>query len=339
MSSLNLNRRHFSSLLAASGVALPWIARSQSLAPGQSRAQTVETLRILCGYPPGGSLDIVCRKLAEKMTGRYAASAIVDNKPGAAGRIAVEELRRAAADGSAMLVTPASIITLYPHVYQRLSYNVFEDLAPVSTVAATNFAFCIGPKVPAAVASFEAFLQWCKREPQAAQCANAGAGSFPHLMAVLLSRESGVKLAHIPYRGGLAAAQATAAGETAALFATENASRALHQAGKLRVLATTSDERTVFFPQTPTFRELRLQMLTQREWFGAFMPARTPTATLQKAADALRAALQEVDTREVWEKASLVADIAGPSQLQTMIRREHDFWGPVVKASGFVPES
>lgn len=105
------------------------------------------------------------------------------------------------------------------------------------------------------------------------------------------------------------------------------------------MLATTSDERTVFFPQVPTFRELRLQMLTQREWFGAFMPARTPTATLQKAADALRAALQEADTREVWEKASLVADIAGPSQLQAMIRRKHDFWGPVVKASGFVPES
>lgn len=94
-------------------------------------------------------------------------------------------------------VTPASTLTLYPHVHRHLGYDVFADLAPVSTVASSGFALAVGPKAPLAVDSFEAFQQWCRAEPAAAQCGNAGAGSLPHFMAMLMAREAGITLGHI----------------------------------------------------------------------------------------------------------------------------------------------
>lgn len=310
------------------------------LAPAARAQPRTELLRIVCGYPPGGSVDIVCRKLAERLvSGRHAANTIVENKPGAAGRLAVDELKRAPADSAVLLVTPASVVTMYPHVFRQLAYDPFTDLAPVSTVAATGFALGVGPRVPVAVATVDDFLRWCRANPALAQMGHAGAGSMPHLMALQLEREGRAAITHVPYRGGSAAATATAAGEVAATLGTEASARPLVQAGKLRVLATTWAERSPFFPQVPTFAEQGLPALTQREWFGAFMPARTPAATVQAMADALRAVLQDTDVRDTWERTGLQVESAGPAQLLAAMRSEHAGWGTVVKATGFTPDS
>lgn len=325
------NRRHFNLALLSVGAAVPLAPRAQP---------RPDLLRIVCGYPPGGSVDIVCRKLAERLGGgRYHAQVVVENKPGAAGRLAVDEVKKAAPDGGAMLVTPASVVTMYPHVYRQLSYDPFTDLSAVSSVAATGFALAVGPRVPTSVGSFEEFVRWCRANPAGAMCGNAGAGSMPHFMALLLEREARIELTHVPYRGGSAAMQGAAAGEVGAAFATEGSARALVQAGRLRVLATAGAERSPFFPLAPTFRELGLARIAQREWFGAFMPGRTPLLLAQAAADALRAVLQQSDVRDTWERAGLQVDSNGPAELQAAMRQEHDFWGPLVKASGFTPES
>ena len=310
---------------------------SLAAAPAALHAQQPDLLRIVCGYPPGGSLDIIARKLAEKLAGRAARNVVVENKPGAAGRLAVDEVKKAG-PGSAMLVTPASVVTMYPHVYRQLSYDPFEDLAPVSTVASSGFALAIGPKVPGSVTTLRELVQWCRVNPALATCGHAGAGSMPHFLVLLAARELGVDLAPIPYRGGLAAMQGTAGGETAMALGTESSARALHQAGKLRIVVTAGDRRSAFFPDTPTFRESGIA-LSQREWFGTFMPARTPATQVRAMADAIRAFAQEADLRETWERNSLTVDVSGPVALAEALRAEHDFWGPVVRASGFTPES
>jgi tripartite-type tricarboxylate transporter receptor subunit TctC len=323
-------RRAFGLGLFAVGCSLPWSALAQ---PRR------ETLRIICGYPAGGSVDIVCRQLAERLVaGRFAAQAFVDNRSGAAGRLAVEDLKRAPADGSALLVTPASVVTMYPHVYRQLAYDPFADLAPVSAVAATGFALAVGPRVPASVASVEGFGHWCRTHAPGAQCGNAGAGSMPHFMALLMERELRSALTHVPYRGGGAAMQAVAAGDIASALGTEASARPLAQAGRLRVLATTGAERSPFFPDVPTFREQGLPPLTQREWFGAFVPARTPTATVQAASDALRAVLREPDVRDAWERTGLLLESSTPDALRAAMRADYAFWGPLISASGFTPE-
>lgn len=326
-----LTRRQFNLGLVPLAAGLPLALRAQP---------RVDTLRILCGYPPGGSADIICRKLAERLGGgRHATQAVVENKPGAAGRVVVEELKRAPADGTSLLVTPASIMTMYPHVYLQLSYDPFTDVAPVAAVAATGFALAVGPRVPASVTTVEEFGRWCRASPAHAQCGNPGAGSMPHFMALLVQREARLEMTHVPYRGGALAMQAAAAGEVSAALSTESSARQLVQAGRLRVLATAGVDRSPFFPQTLTFREQGLSAVTQREWFGAFMPGRTPPVIVQATADALRAVLAEPEVRDTWERSSLHLESHSPAQLQAAMRQEHDFWGPVVKSSGFTPES
>jgi tripartite-type tricarboxylate transporter receptor subunit TctC len=326
-----LTRRKFTHGMTALAAGWPFAARSQA---------RVDTLRVVCGYPPGGSVDIVCRKLAAQLGGgRTAVHAVADNKPGAAGRVAVDDVKRAPSDGSVMLVTPASVMTLYPHVYRQLSYDPFADLTPVSAVAATTFALAVGTRVPASVTNVGEFARWCRENPAAAQCGNPGAGSMPHLMALMLAREIGIEMTHVPYRGGNVAMQAVAGGEVTAALATEVSARPLAQAGKLRVIATSGTARSPAFPQAATFVEQGLPRLTQREWFGAFMPARTPAATVQAMADALNAVLQEPDVRESWERVGLLVERNSPAQLLAAMRNEHAFWGQVVLAYGFTPES
>ncbi len=320
---------------------LPMTVTATLSAPALLRAQRPETLRLLCGYPPGGSVDVVCRKLAEKLAGRVAAQVIVENRTGAAGRIAVDELKRAA-DGNVMLITPASVVTMYPHVYRQLAYDPFTDLAPVSTVATTAFALAVGPKVPTSITTVAELVRWCSATSSAGApvaCGNAGAGSMPHFMAILAAREIGVELSHVPYRGGLPAMQGVAAGEVALAIGTEGSARALQQAGRLRVLATTWERRSPFFPEVPSFRELGFTGLGQREWYGAFMPVRSTAAAVAVAAEAIRAVAQEADLRETWEKAGLAVETSSSAQLREAIRAEHKFWGPLVKGSGFTPES
>ncbi len=297
------------------------------------------TGRILVGYPPGGSVDITARKLAEQLTGRIARQVLVDNKPGAAGRLAVEALKTAAADGATWLITPGSVMNMYPHIYKGLAYDVFHDLLPVSVVANTGFALAVGPMVPASVRHVDEFIAWCKANPLFAQCGNPGAGSLPHFMALLLARDGKLDMTHVPFRGGSAAMQAVAAGQVSAALSTESSALALAQAGKLRVLASAGPDRSAFFPQVPTFREQGYANLVQREWFGAFVPAKTPAGAVQALADALRTALREPEVQDIWRKAGLTAESSTPLELQQALRREHDFWGPIIRASGFTPEA
>lgn len=305
----------------------------------KTHAQTVDLIRLVCGYPAGGSVDFVGRKLAQQMSGHYAHTIIVDNRPGAAGRVAVDVVKKAAPDGSTLLLTPASVLTMYPHIYRQLPYDVFADLTPVSIAAVTAFALAVGPTVPDTVTSLVQFLDWCKANPAMAQFGNPGAGSIPHFLALMLARETGVDLIHVPYRGGAMAFQDVAAGHIAAAISTEGSAEALSRAGKLRVLATSWKDRSPFFPNVPTFAGLRYPALSRREWYGIFMPARTPPLIATTVADAVGTALQVSSTTEAFGTMGLVAEASRPSDLQASLRSEYEFWGPVIKASGFTPES
>ena len=191
---IDLSRRRFNVALAsfaACGV------------PTMSRAQArVDIARIIVGYAPGGSADIISRKLAQRLSGAYARSVLVENRPGAAGRLGVQAIKSLPADGSVMLITPASVLTLYPHIYKQLGYDVFADLTPVAIVASFSFALVVGPAVPASVVTLDDFVKWCKASPAIAQCANAGAGSLPHFLANLFARETAIELTHVHYSGG-----------------------------------------------------------------------------------------------------------------------------------------
>jgi len=330
---MDASRRRFVTGFAAALAAGPWTLDAQAT------RTPLALSRLLCGYPPGGSIDVVCRAVAAEMTGKYARSVIVENKPGAAGRIVVDEVKRAQADGGAMLVTPASVLTMYPYVYRSLTYDPLADLVPVSMLASFGFVLVVGPKVPSRILRLDDYFAWCRANPDFADCGNAGAGSLPHFMAVIMAHDAAIGLTHVPYKGSSAALLDCAAGQVGAVFATEPSAIQLVSSGRVRALATSWDLRSPFLPQVPTFKEHGLQRMTQREWFGAFLPRGANASLVDFANSELAAASRASDVQGALRNSALRPEGSTALELQTAVRAEHGFWAAVVKASGFTPES
>jgi tripartite-type tricarboxylate transporter receptor subunit TctC len=159
--------------------------------------------RIMVGFPAGSSPDVVARLLAEHMKG-YAPSVIVDNRPGAGGRLPLEALKGAERDGSVMVLTPGDQVALFPHVYAKLGYDALRDFAPVSTVCTVQFLLTIGSLVPADVKTVGDFVAWCRANPKLASYGSPGEGTRPHFMAASLARSAGALQGRAAHRTGSA---------------------------------------------------------------------------------------------------------------------------------------
>ncbi|MDB5890508.1 MAG: hypothetical protein JWP47_1339, partial [Polaromonas sp.] len=190
---MTLSRRH---LIQSTGAA--------ALLAGTGRpvwAQALEGTRIIAGFAPGGTADIVSRRVADKLHPVYAKSAVVENKTGAGGQIAVSFVKAAVPDGSTLLLTPMSMLGIYPHTYKKLPYDPMVDLTPVSGAALFDYGFAVGPMVPASVKTVPEFLAWSKANPTLANFGSPAAGSAPHFIGALLGRAGNVDLRHVPFRG------------------------------------------------------------------------------------------------------------------------------------------
>ena len=263
------------------GVLQTAAAAGASLAsPAAVRAQgPLDTLKIIVGYPPGGSADVVTRQLAERLAPAYARSIIVDNRPGAAGRIAIDALKTSPPDGRTLLLTPASTVTVYADIYRQLSYNPTTDLAPVSLAATFVHGLAVGPMVPAEVKTLAQFGEWSKANPAKASCGNPGEGSFPHFLTLVLAKALGAPIQPVPYRGGVPALADMMAGQLAALMLPDGSFLAYTKDNRIRVLATSGETRSPFYPDVPTFAEQGVKEIVVSEWFGLFAPAATPPRT------------------------------------------------------------
>lgn len=303
-----------------------------------AHAQTVDTLKVICGFPPGGTTDAVSRRVADKLRGTYAKNTLVENKPGAGGRLGVEELRRSPADGSAMLLTPAGMITLYPHIYRSLSYGP-NDVTPVSIGGRIEFGFGVGPAVPDSVKDIKGFLEWAKANPANANYGSPGAGSPPHFLAALLAKDSGVDLRHVPYRGSAPGIQDLLGGQVTAFSSPVGDYLPHLKSGKLRLLATSGSARSRFAPDVATYAEQGFKELVMGEWYGFFMPAGTPANVVAAAAQAIRAAVAQPDVIESFAQLGVEAASNTPAEMAAAVRNENAQWGPIVKKVGFTPEA
>ncbi len=303
-----------------------------------AHAQMVDTLRVICGFPPGGTTDAVSRRVADKLRGNFAKNTLVENKPGAGGRLGVEELRRSPADGSTMLLTPAGMITLYPHIYRSLSYGP-NDVTPVSIGARIEFGFGVGPAVPESVKDLKGFLEWAKANPANANYGSPGAGSPPHFLAALLAKDSGVDLRHVPYRGSAPGIQDLLGGQVTAFSSPVGDYLAHLKTGRLRLLATSGSARSRFAPDVPTYAEQGFKDLVMGEWYGFFMPAGAPANVVTSAAQAIGNAVRSADVIEAFAQLGVEAAANTPAELAAAVKAEHEAWGPIVKKVGFTPEA
>ena len=252
-------------------------------AAGVARAQTVNrTARIVIGFPPGGSSDVVARLYAEKLRGRFAPQVIVDGRPGAAGRIAVEAVKAGDADGTVILQTPASMLTVQPHVFPReVRYDALTDFIPVSTVCSFPFGFGVPMNHPAR--TLDEWIAWSRAQPNETPWASPAAGSVPHFTGIMLGRKLNLRLTHVPYRGG-APAVADVIGGRLPLFIGVLSEMLPHEGTGLRILAVTSATRFAKIPNVPTLAELGHPERTAEEWFGALVPAGDTRADRGRAA-------------------------------------------------------
>ena len=292
--------------------------------------------RIVVGFPPGGSSDTVARLYAERLRGAFAPQVIVENRSGAGGRLAIETVKAAAPDGTTLLQTPASMLTIYPHIYTRtLRYDALTDLAPVSPVCAFPFGFIVPASHPAR--DLAGFIAWAKGRG-AVPFASPAAGSMPHFLGVQMARATGIELTHVPYRGTAPALQDLLAGQIPAAMLVLGETTELYHAGQVRILATSAPERLPRLPQVPTFAELGYRDLTAEEWFGMLLPAHAPANLVDGLQQAIVAAAARPDLVEALQKLEYRPLTSTPAEFARMIRADRDRWGPIVQESGFKAE-
>jgi len=294
--------------------------------------------RVFVGFPAGGTTDAVSRRLADKFRGGYAKNSLVENKAGAGGRLAADAVKGSPNDGSVMLLTPASIITLYPHIFTRLTYKI-EDFTPVSTACIAVFGFAVGPGVPETVRSLKDYLAWAKANPSRAVFGSPGAGTPPHFLGALLAKGSGVELRHVPYRGSAPGIQDLLGGQVGAFSGPIGDFLPHIKSGKVRMLATSAPKRTPIAPHVPTYSEQGFKNIEFVEWYGVFLPGKASADVVQRAAQAVKAATTSPDVVEGLATLGLEASANTPEELARAVAMETAAWAPVVKTVGFTPES
>jgi tripartite-type tricarboxylate transporter receptor subunit TctC len=304
-------------------------------------AQSVEQVKIYYGFPAGSGGDGVARRVGDKLAGSaYTKNpAVVENRPGAGGRIALDLLKSSPSDGSVLALTPQGCTTIYPHIYKRLGYDPVRDIVPVSTAAIMDFGMAVGPMVPANVKTVKDLLAWFKANPLQASYGSPGAGSAPHFIGALLGMDQQVDMRHVPYRGSIPGITDLVGGQLAAMVTPSGDFIPNHKAGKLRLLATSGVQRSPFAPEVPTFAEQGFTQFVMEEWFGFYAPAKTPALIVEQANQAINRTLKEESVLTSLAVVGLVARGSTSQEMAQSQKSEYERWAPLVKRVGFTADS
>ncbi|HEU4350369.1 MAG TPA: tripartite tricarboxylate transporter substrate-binding protein [Burkholderiales bacterium] len=306
------------------------------LGVSQPDAAQEGTIRIVLGFPAGASSDLLTRLLADQMRTALGQAVIVENRTGAGGQIANEAVKSAAPDGQTLLMTPVATMSIYPHSYAKLRYDPFSDFEPVAHLA--NFQLALGVSAKLQATTLADYVSLVKKDPNAGYYASAAAGSIPHFFGVMFARAADITMTHVPYKGTAQVLQALAAGEIAAATTLAADIGALARAGRARILATTGAKRSPAFPDVPTFREAGYE-IEGTGWYGLFAPAATPGAIVARLSAAAVDAMHAATVRSRLESLGVEPTGLGPRELASIMKRDYDHWGPVIKASGFKAEN
>ncbi|RYF39829.1 MAG: ABC transporter substrate-binding protein [Comamonadaceae bacterium] len=319
-----MKRRQFAALAALT------LALAAPAALAQDRA-----IRIMVGFPPGGSADVIARLLALKMAVTLGQPVIVDNKPGAAGRLVLGEVKRAAPDGQTLVLSPSGAMVIAPWLYSNIGYDPIKDFTPVSRIVTFDFAVTVGPAAPQG--DLRSVLAWMKANPSKASYGTSGAGTVPHFAGLLLGQVAGVPITHIPYKGGAPAAQDLIGGQIPLMVDTASETIEHHKAGKVRILAVTGEQRSRALPDVPTLKEQGINMAADA-FFGLYGPPGMPADVVARLDRAVADALRQPDVQEKIYNFGLVPNHAPSAALASTQASHLKRWEAPIKASGFKAE-
>ena len=327
----------FGSGIAA--LALAGAARAQAQAQTQAQTQAFKGGgRIFAGFPAGGTLDQTARRLAESIRGDYPDGLIVENRPGAGGRLAVDAIKAAAPDGLSLLVSPDSMFTIYPSYYKKLSYNAETDVSAVSPVVTLPYGFAVSAKVPGEVRTLGQFVDWAKKNPADAAYGHPSTGSSPHFAGNEFNRVSGAGMRHVPYRGSAPAVQDLLGGHVASVMLPLGDVMQFTTGTSARLIGVTSPKRSRFVPDVATFAEQGFDPVTSIETYGVYLPGKADAGLRQRFAAAIAKAAGDPGVIKAMDAIGMELTPMTPAEFDDYLARQRTKWAPIVKASGFVGE-
>ena len=306
--------------------------------PRLALAQNPGLARLICGFPAGGTADTTSRRVAESWRGKLADSVIVENRVGAAGRIAINAVKDAAADGTMVLLSPDSMLSIYPSVYRKLGYDPAVDVTPISPVCRYTFALGIGPAVPAGIKTLAAYVAWAKQNEATVAYGSPAAGSMPHFLGDKFYRGIKVAARHAPYRGSAPALQDLVGGHVPSVMTVLGDFLPFRDSAGLRILAVTDKERSRFLPEVPTFGEEGFAQVYGVENYGIFLPGKVAPDIARKVEGLVK---ETAISRGFSEGVATIGMEAGASSIEgyrDYLAKERIAWAPAVKESGFTLE-
>jgi tripartite-type tricarboxylate transporter receptor subunit TctC len=289
-------------------------------------------IKLVVGFPPGGGVDFTARLIAPQLAEALGQQVIIENKPGAAGVIALNELTRAAPDGYTLALANIGPMVLAPNMMTKKPYDPLKDFTPIGQIISTYFLAVVPRDLP--VDSLKSFIQWAKKNPDKANFASGGNGSITHLNGELLNTLGGIKLTHVPYKGSAPAIVDLVSGQTHILIDITGILVPQVQSGNLKAIAITSPTRDKDLPNVPTMRESGFAELETSGWQGIVGPAGMPKEVVQRLQAALKKTLANPEVRERLEKAGTPITERSSAEFAAFIKAENDRWVSVIKASG-----
>lgn len=291
----------------------------------------VKPVRVLVGFAPGGSADIIARAVGQKLADAFKQPVVVDNRSGASGIIAADLAAKANPDGYTLLEATMTTHGIGPNLYKKLPYDVVNDFEAVALMVRIPLVMFVHASVPAA--NVKEFVALTKSSPGKYSYASAGAGSPPHLVAELFKLKTGAQVLHVPYKGTGAALPDVAAGQVQMMVDGPPPFLPHVKAGRLKALAAASEKRNPLLPDVPTFAEAGFAGMEAGLWYGTVAPKATPKAVVARLNAEINRALEQPDLRERFAAMS-VEIIGGPPQaFARYINSELKRWGEVVRAA------
>ena len=302
---------------------------AQGVASGT--AWPARPIRMLVGFPPGGPTDVVARIVSEKVASQVGQQIVIDNRPGAAGNIAVEMLTRANGDGHTLLYS-SNAIAVSPGLYSKLAYDPLKDITPVTEIGAGCLIFLTHPSLP--IKSVPEFIAYAKARPGQLNYASSGTGTSTHLASVMFSQRTGIQTQHIPYKGTAPSLVDMIAGRTQFLMGAVLTAVPHVRDGRLRALGVTGKKRITSLPDIRTLDEGDLPGFVVTTWQGLFAPSNVPPAVLASVNAAFVKAIKSPDLRPKIEQQDMEPTAPGHVEFNAMYRAELARWTKVAKDAG-----
>jgi len=290
-----------------------------------------KAVRVIVPFPAGGAADIVARHFTTRLSPLIGQQIIVDNRGGAGGIIGGEVAARATADGYTLLFASSSVLSINPHLGAKAPYDVLKSFTPIVKIGDAPNVLTVHPSVPAK--TVRDLIAIARAKPEALAYASNGAGTLSHLTGELFAQRAGVKMLHVPYKGGAPAVIDTVAGNVSVLFAAFPTVSGQMRAGRLKALAVTSAKRIAVAPELPTVADT-IKGFESSQWWGLYGPAGLPAAVVEKLNAAGNKVLATDDIKKALALDGAEPSGGTPAALAAYHKADYEKWGAVISKAG-----